>query len=224
MMKQDKKAILISIKPEWVEKILNGKKTIEIRRTMPKCDLPIDVYIYCTKPNRFPNTSNGNKTQILTLDESTNKYRLWRSSYGTVLNGKVVAKFTLNKVSDVLKNYKRKSNGKTYVDYISNCGEINWCQKACFSPLELENYLSLKNGYAWHIDNLQIFDNPMELSEFYRNNWLYIFESTTCDKYDCEFKVDNSILGDDGFCRTSKCPKLRVKKAPQSWQYVNVVE
>ena len=43
-----KKSILISIRPEWVAKILNGKKTIEIRKTMPKCDLPIDVYIYVT--------------------------------------------------------------------------------------------------------------------------------------------------------------------------------
>ena len=53
------KSILISIRPEWVAKILNGEKTIEIRKTAPKCDLPIDVYIYCTngravaKPNIF---------------------------------------------------------------------------------------------------------------------------------------------------------------------------
>ena len=43
------KEILISIKPKWVEKILNGEKTIEIRKTMPKCELPCKVYIYCTK-------------------------------------------------------------------------------------------------------------------------------------------------------------------------------
>ena len=43
------KKILISIQPQWVEKILNGEKTIEIRKTMPKCELPVKVYIYCTK-------------------------------------------------------------------------------------------------------------------------------------------------------------------------------
>ena len=47
------KSILISIKPKWVAKILNGEKTIEIRKTMPKCDLPIDVYIYCTKEKGY---------------------------------------------------------------------------------------------------------------------------------------------------------------------------
>ena len=40
------KEILISIKPQWVEKILSGEKTIEIRKTMPKCKLPCKVYIY----------------------------------------------------------------------------------------------------------------------------------------------------------------------------------
>ena len=43
------KSILISIKPKYVADILNGKKTLEIRKSMPKCELPIDVYIYCTK-------------------------------------------------------------------------------------------------------------------------------------------------------------------------------
>ena len=43
------KAIMISIKPKYVAQILNGDKTIEIRKTMPKCDFPITVYLYCTK-------------------------------------------------------------------------------------------------------------------------------------------------------------------------------
>ena len=47
------KAIMISIKPEWVCKILNGEKTIEIRKTMPKCKLPCKVYIYCTKGKKL---------------------------------------------------------------------------------------------------------------------------------------------------------------------------
>ncbi len=30
------KAVLISIRPKWVEKIANGEKTIEVRKTKPK--------------------------------------------------------------------------------------------------------------------------------------------------------------------------------------------
>ena len=32
------KAVLISIRPEWCEKIINGQKTIEVRKTRPKMD------------------------------------------------------------------------------------------------------------------------------------------------------------------------------------------
>ena len=71
------KSILISINPEFVEKILNHTKTIEIRKTKPKCELPCKVYIYCTKGKKLYKC-------VSNFDED-------------LLNGKVVAEFTLNK-------------------------------------------------------------------------------------------------------------------------------
>ena len=56
------KTMLISVKPKYVADILNGKKTIEIRKTCParfknlkpyEGAEPIEVYIYCTK-EEFP--------------------------------------------------------------------------------------------------------------------------------------------------------------------------
>lgn len=47
------KAILLSIKPEWAEKIYNGEKTIEWRKSRPKLDRNnrhTRVYIYETAP------------------------------------------------------------------------------------------------------------------------------------------------------------------------------
>ena len=41
------KAVLISIRPKWCEKIANGNKTIEVRKTRPKMDTPFKCYIYC---------------------------------------------------------------------------------------------------------------------------------------------------------------------------------
>ena len=38
------KAVLISIRPEWARKILNGSKTVEIRKTAPKCGVPFLLY------------------------------------------------------------------------------------------------------------------------------------------------------------------------------------
>lgn len=43
------KAVMISIRPKWCEKIANGEKTIEVRKTRPKLDTPIKCYIYCTQ-------------------------------------------------------------------------------------------------------------------------------------------------------------------------------
>ena len=45
------KAVLISIRPEWVEKIARGEKTVEVRKTRPKLDTPFKCYIYCTQGN-----------------------------------------------------------------------------------------------------------------------------------------------------------------------------
>ena len=43
------KAVLISIQPKWVEKIVIGEKTIEVRKTMPKLERPFKCYIYETQ-------------------------------------------------------------------------------------------------------------------------------------------------------------------------------
>ena len=42
-------AVLISIKPEWCEKIAGGEKTIEVRKTVPKLKPPFKCY----KPDDF---------------------------------------------------------------------------------------------------------------------------------------------------------------------------
>lgn len=42
------KAVLISIKPKWCDLIRRGRKTVEIRKTCPKLEVPFKVYIYET--------------------------------------------------------------------------------------------------------------------------------------------------------------------------------
>lgn len=119
------KAIMISIQPEWVEKILNKEKTIEIRKTIPKCELPVKVYIYCTKDKtsipilkdiggyagsyeaggHHSNFVHINKKHFLYRDKERCFFdvldcdRLPRMNERcSKLNSKVVAEFTLNKV------------------------------------------------------------------------------------------------------------------------------
>ena len=42
------KSVLISIQPKWVEKIVKGEKTIEVRKSAPK-EVPFKAYIYETQ-------------------------------------------------------------------------------------------------------------------------------------------------------------------------------
>ena len=145
------KAIMISIKPKYVAKILNGEKTIEIRKTMPKCDLPIEVYIYCTKDNHQMMKQFG-------------EYHFNKNIGGYCgFNGKVVAKFTLNKVGiihDFLNGLEETEPSNRHIT-ISTQDEL--LSSSCLTEEELRTY---GGKYAIHISDLEIFDKPKELSKF----------------------------------------------------------
>lgn len=44
--------VLISIQPKWCELIASGKKTVEVRKTCPKIEMPFKCYIYQTVDGR----------------------------------------------------------------------------------------------------------------------------------------------------------------------------
>lgn len=43
------RAVMLSIRPKWCEKIISGEKTVEIRKNSPKLGTPFRCYIYCTQ-------------------------------------------------------------------------------------------------------------------------------------------------------------------------------
>lgn len=214
-----KKSIIISIQPQWVEKILNGEKTIEIRKSMPKCDFPIDVYIYCCKSNNGSLNYFGKEEGYHYMPYEIG---FWSKKYGEEndnLCGKIIAKFTLNKVEEIV--YDKLPNGVGYYHIFTCDSDLRLEKCSCLNEFDLLSYLKPKEeegcvcGYAWHIDNLEIFDKPMELSEFYKNNYLQIIDhlqTVGCDSVYCPH------LTDDG-CDIMYCPSLKIKKAPQSWCY-----
>lgn len=213
-----KKAILMPIQPQWLKKILNGEKTIEIRKTMPKCELPIDIYLYCTYGDLLVFDYGDLLPSFdLYMGVKVNKKR----GYGNQINGLVVAKFTLNEIDKIeALVYENK------IDYACFYDDI-LLKNSCLDYSQLRDYLGEKDGYALFINDLQTFDKPMELSEFYKNDYEVIrdkLESNGCDSNNCLYAIDNSILGDDGYCNFDLCPKLRIARAPQSWQYVYVEE
>ena len=136
------RAILISVQPQHTCNILNYLKTLEIRKSMPRCKLPIEVYIYCTKNGGMTYKYEDSKYHATTTKNYFPHY---------CINGKVVAKFTLNKVN-------------AFFSY-----DETFLEDSCLTRDELEDYADNKNIlYAWHIDNLVIFDKPRELATFFK--------------------------------------------------------
>ncbi len=58
------KSVLISIRPQWVEKITSGEKTIEVRKTAPK-EVPFKAYIYCTYGNPKENYALSKQGKVI---------------------------------------------------------------------------------------------------------------------------------------------------------------
>ena len=79
------KAVLISIRPKWVEKIAIGEKTIEVRKTRPKLATPFKCYIYCTLP-KYPHED------FIATDYPRPQF------YG---GGKVVGEFTCDRIYEL---------------------------------------------------------------------------------------------------------------------------
>ena len=215
------KAILISIQPQWVEKILNGEKTIEIRKSVPSLTRkkkfePIIVYIYCTK----------GETGLYKMGDEyvAVKHRLVHII--PELNGKVVAKFTLKRVYDL---------GRI-VEYWTDKDEFhNGVEKlSCLTQAELIEYAGIqKDGlpsrlHAWYINNLQIFDKPMTIGltgnpgdTFAK---IYPIKNFGYEKCGEKGHCTHGQQGGTSMCDSPRClwNCLGVQRAPQSWQFVEV--
>lgn len=163
------KSVLISIRPQWVEKIASGQKTIEVRKTAPQ-EVPFKCYIYETQ-GQYIKFIHGAHT----------KY-----GYGC---GKVIGEFVCDKVEKLEEHIEQ--GGLYYIlsDTFNEQAQLdNW---------ELHDYGKGKTLYGWHISDLKIYDKPKELSKFYTKKKCNSckksgYESTAC-MYDEDCKVPMSI-------------------------------
>ena len=190
--------ILMSIRPQHLVNILNGKKTIELRKQFPK-DFRGWVYLYCTKGHGFlHNLHNGwvDGKQFLIAHKELD--------YFPCINGKVICRFWVGNVEEIYKSgdtchFTNKLSGQSLTQFSK------------LSDEELENYLGYGGnkievcGYAIHISKLEIFDKPKDLTEFYYFKKRLIDCGMDCPSYFDEVKT-------------------QIHKAPQSYMYVEVEE
>lgn len=192
------KSVLISIQPKWIEKIANREKTIEVRKTAPKCGVPFKCYIYCTsaKPYLY---KEANPPFELFFDSELYKGKGYDDR---LFSGKVIGEFVCDWIDEI---------------YQCNSGWVK--ENACISKDEFFDYLGIPRGthfgydkkaYAWHISDLKIYGKPKELSEFYRP----CSYSGIC--YSCNRFRPNGTPNDkpNDFCDGE------ITRPPQSWFYV----
>lgn len=199
------KAVLISVRPKWCEKIINGDKTIEIRKTRPNLDTPFKCYIYCTLQgcNEFFRVDLGGDVA------KWNRGKWWGRK------GKVIGEFTCDRIYEIQKRGIPENFDYCYLS-LNEWGnddietEIKSVSASCVSKEELNTYgAKAPVLYCWHITDLRIYDAPRELGEFRRacpNSWY-------CES--CAMYWENN-----GTCGNES---LQLKHPPQSWCYVEEV-
>ena len=193
------KAVLISIRPKWVEKIANGEKTIEVRKTKPKLQTPFKCYIYCS--------AGGDKLWI--------RDAAWRERWMggpisflvnakkcggmNIGNGKVIGEFTCDRIDRLAPAYEPYGIYDIGDDYVL---------QTCLENGALWDYGHGTPLYGWHISDLRIYDTPKELSEF----------KTLC-------RVDADCCACPYYNYTKMdCDGRVIGRPPQSWCYVDDVQ
>lgn len=238
------KSVLISIRPEWVEKIVKGEKTIEVRKTVPKW-VPFKAYIYCTKDK--PYLYGDMPIKEFYLDNGG--YKGGECNGIKLCNGKVIGEFICDKIEDFycasvpylkennlgygqfVDNGVYKVNGwnegivfernDRYIETMINNDDL---KEMCLSAQELFDYIGVgKHLYAWHISDLKIYDKPKELSEFtsprvcgnYKDLPAYIHVG--CNICEYSYTINCMIK-----CRIDGRKPLT--RPPQSYMFVEEVE
>lgn len=159
-------AVMLSIRPEWCAKIASGKKTIELRKSKPKLELPFKCYIYCS-------LSGCKEFFIKNLGGDISR---WNKEKWADKKGKVIGEF----ICDAMLSHCEMAN--------ADLAE----QMSCVRREKIREYSGGKEVFGWHISDLEIYDTPKDLSDFYVED-----------------------------IKTFDCPSLkRMKRPPQSWCYV----
>ena len=134
------KAVMISIRPKWCEKIARGEKTIEVRKTRPKLETPFKCYIYRSK-GTVPHIINDKWVQM-------------------EVGGTIIAEFTCDRIDRLAPANEPYGIYDIDDDYVF---------QTCLENGALWDYGHGTPLYGWHISDLRIYDQPRDLTEFRRS-------------------------------------------------------
>ena len=132
------KAVMLSVRPKWCEKIASGEKTIEVRKTKPNLETPFKCYVYRTK-GTVPHIINGKWVQM-------------------EVGGTIIAEFTCDRVETIKAATEPYGIYDVDDDFVAQTRLVYGA---------LWDYGKGATLYGWHISKLKIYDTPKELTEFH---------------------------------------------------------
>ena len=167
--------------------------------------MKLKLLLYCTKGKLSLRKSIKDKDYY--LDNGSEFNIILKEDYK--LNGKIVAEcdYEVEKIEwEDFPKFNDDGNIEGFYMYATwKCPQDYILEHSCLTFEQLDNYLGeYKEGYAIHIKNLHIFDEPKELSEYYIKQCQFGKCST------CKYGKDNII------CATIDTP---ITKAPQNMMY-----
>lgn len=197
------KAVMLSLRPQWAEKIFNGSKTIEVRKSYPFIPTPFKVYVYHTK-TRDAGVRWNDWADCLKLPT------------GEFINagGKVIGSFVCDRIT-CCQAYYGESGEKHLTNLFGD--EV---KSACLTEHEMFDYIVGKDkkegtGWLWHITEPKLFDKPRDITEFA----IYGRCAEDCDEYDiCARDSEDGRMSCKYFKRTF------LKRPPQSYCFVEIDE
>lgn len=221
-----RRQMMISIKPEHAVNILNGDKTLELRTWIPKGYVGwVNVYVSKGKPFlAYEEVSYDDSWGYPATDGGYSIYNNIDEfdRIGDVLNGKVAFRFWFESY--------RKMDGLKVCNYyddlvflLENKEDFEDLKKrVCFDFVDKNKYGLDKKLYFWFIDDLEIFDKPLELSEFepYCKHLGCYERACERDAHKMYCPYETVDYNPDGTVNVRTCNQKPLTKAPQKMVWV----
>lgn len=190
------KAVLLSIRPEWCEKILSGEKTVEIRKTRPKLEPPFKCYIYCTLAG----------SDSLFMDVLNRNVAAWNRGGWPEKKGRVIGEFICDDIRRIGPEYcVVKEDIESAI--AGSCLTVPQVKDYAGWKPGL-SYADLKDLYGWHISSFKLYKKPVKLKDFWAiQPCTHRGDCCTCRRWDAEKLI----------CRGEA---FGIERPPQSWCYV----
>lgn len=203
------KAVLISIQPQWCEKIAARRKTMELRKSKPNFPVPFKCYIYQTRHKWAFKILRAMKLDTLadTLESGF---------------AKVIGEF----VCDHIMRHCQMANA----DFAE--------QQSCVHRDKIFEYSGGKEVFGWHISDLKIYEKPKSPYDFYKCGAATMEELDEklckyCSRTDYGEHKSSSTPNGYWSCEGSWCDEAYqeyldteyvLQRPPQSWCYVEDTE